>query len=150
MLRMTLTFPTHDSAFNSIASAHSRTQGRNAQNTQDATIATDAPEPASATKVFPGVPPRCATCAEWRDACRGPYLPQSGLAQAIDYALGQWPTLIVYLADGRVEIDNNLVENAIHRVRHRQFLPEILAVPSVCYRLTVTVALLLARPRISK
>ena len=44
---------------------------------------------------------------------RGRYLPQSGLAQAIDYALGQWPTLTVYLDDGRVEIDNNLVENAI-------------------------------------
>jgi hypothetical protein len=44
---------------------------------------------------------------------RGRYLPQSGLAQAIDYALGQWPTLNVHLKDGRVEIDNNLVENAI-------------------------------------
>ena len=44
---------------------------------------------------------------------RGRYLPQSGLAQAIEYALGQWPTLTVYLNDGRVEIDNNLVENAI-------------------------------------
>ena len=32
---------------------------------------------------------------------------------AIDYALGQWRTLEIYLADGRVEIDNNLVENAI-------------------------------------
>ena len=44
---------------------------------------------------------------------RGRYLPQSSLAQAIDYALGQWLTLTVYLNDGRVEIDNNLVENAI-------------------------------------
>ena len=44
---------------------------------------------------------------------RGRYLPQSGLGQAIDYALGQWPTLTVYLNDGRVEIDNNLVENAM-------------------------------------
>jgi transposase len=44
---------------------------------------------------------------------RGRYLPQSGLGQAIDYALGQWPALTVYLNDGRVEIDNNLVENAI-------------------------------------
>ena len=43
----------------------------------------------------------------------GRYLPQSSLGQAIDYALGQWPTLSVYLNDGRVEIDNNLVENAI-------------------------------------
>ena len=31
----------------------------------------------------------------------------------MDYALGQWSTLTVYLDDGRVEIDNNLVENAI-------------------------------------
>lgn len=44
---------------------------------------------------------------------RGRYLPQSNLGQAIDYALGQWPTLTVYLDHGRVEIDNNLVENAI-------------------------------------
>ena len=43
----------------------------------------------------------------------GRYLPQSLLGGAIDYALGQWPTLQVYLDEGRVEIDNNLVENAI-------------------------------------
>ncbi len=43
----------------------------------------------------------------------GRNLPQSLLGIAIDYALGQWPTLEVYLSDGRVEIDNNLVENAI-------------------------------------
>jgi len=41
------------------------------------------------------------------------HLPKSLLGQAIDYAIGQWPTLTVYLADGRVEIDNNRVENAI-------------------------------------
>jgi transposase len=40
-------------------------------------------------------------------------LPQSLLGQAISYALGQWSTLTVYLGDGRAEIDNNLVENAI-------------------------------------
>jgi transposase len=43
----------------------------------------------------------------------GRYLPQSLLGIAMDYALGQWRTLDVYLDDGRVEIDNNLVENAI-------------------------------------
>jgi transposase len=43
----------------------------------------------------------------------GRNLPQSLLGGAIDYALGQWRTLKIYLADGRVEIDNNLVENAI-------------------------------------
>jgi transposase len=41
------------------------------------------------------------------------HLPQSLLGQAIDYTLGQWTTLEVFLRDGRVEIDNNLVENAI-------------------------------------
>jgi transposase len=41
------------------------------------------------------------------------HLPQSLLGTAMDYALGQWRTLEIYLADGRVEIDNNLVENAI-------------------------------------
>ena len=41
------------------------------------------------------------------------HLPQSLLGQAVDYALGQWSTLEVYLQDGRVEIDNNLIENAI-------------------------------------
>ena len=43
----------------------------------------------------------------------GRFLPQSLLGLAIEYALGQWQTLDVYLADGKVEIDNNLVENAI-------------------------------------
>jgi transposase len=43
----------------------------------------------------------------------GRHLPQSLLGIALDYALGQWKTLEVYLANGRVEIDNNLVENAI-------------------------------------
>ena len=41
------------------------------------------------------------------------HLPQSLLGQAIDYTLGQWPTLEVFLRQGKVEIDNNLVENAI-------------------------------------
>jgi len=44
---------------------------------------------------------------------RGQFLPKSLLGQAIDYALGQWSALEVYLNDGRIEIDNNLVENAI-------------------------------------
>jgi len=43
----------------------------------------------------------------------GRHLPQSPLETAMAYTLGLWPTLEVYLADGRVEIDNNLVENAI-------------------------------------
>lgn len=41
------------------------------------------------------------------------FLPKSLMGEAIDYALGQWSTLRVFLEDGRIEIDNNLVENAI-------------------------------------
>jgi len=41
------------------------------------------------------------------------YLPRSLMGKAIDYALDNWRALEVYLGDGRVEIDNNLVENAI-------------------------------------
>lgn len=43
----------------------------------------------------------------------GRHLPQSLMGKAIDYTLGLWPMLGVYLRDGRIEIDNNLVENAI-------------------------------------
>jgi transposase len=43
----------------------------------------------------------------------GRNLPQSLLSIAIDYTLGQWQTLNVYLGEGKIEIDNNLVENAI-------------------------------------
>jgi transposase len=41
------------------------------------------------------------------------YLPQSRMAKAITYALGQWESLCVYLNNGLVEIDNNIVENSI-------------------------------------
>ncbi|MGB9408093.1 MAG: IS66 family transposase [Terracidiphilus sp.] len=41
------------------------------------------------------------------------FLPKSGISQAMAYAKNLMPGLEVYLEDGRVEIDNNLVENAI-------------------------------------
>src|ERR1700721_2511710 len=41
------------------------------------------------------------------------YLPQSLMGKAISYALNEWPSLLVFLENGRIEIDNNLVENAI-------------------------------------
>jgi len=41
------------------------------------------------------------------------YLPQSLMGKAIAYALNQWASLQLFLEDGRLEIDNNLVENAI-------------------------------------
>lgn len=41
------------------------------------------------------------------------FLPQSGMGSAMDYTLSQWPMLEIFAGDGRIEIDNNLVENAI-------------------------------------
>ena len=41
------------------------------------------------------------------------YLPRSGMGLALEYALNNWKLLGVYLDNGRIEIDNNLVENAI-------------------------------------
>lgn len=39
--------------------------------------------------------------------------PKSLTGKAIRYAINRWPTLEVYLTDGRIPIDNNFVENAI-------------------------------------
>jgi len=41
------------------------------------------------------------------------FLPKSTMGKAINYALGQWESLEVYLKEPGIEIDNNLVENAI-------------------------------------
>jgi transposase len=41
------------------------------------------------------------------------FLPKSTMGKAVSYALGQWKSLEVYLKEPEIEIDNNLVENAI-------------------------------------
>lgn len=41
------------------------------------------------------------------------FLPKSAMQNAMEYTLAQMPGLMVYLEDGKIEIDNNLVENAI-------------------------------------
>lgn len=40
-------------------------------------------------------------------------IPKSPLGRAIHYAIERWDNLLAYLHDGHLEIDNNLVENAI-------------------------------------
>ena len=40
-------------------------------------------------------------------------LPRSKMGEAVEYALNQWESLKRYLEHGKVEIDNNLIENAI-------------------------------------
>ena len=43
-------------------------------------------------------------------------LPKNKLGDAIDYTLNHWEQLCRFLDDGRIPIDNNLVENAIRPV----------------------------------
>jgi len=57
--------------------------------------------------------PVCDRLKELITAEKGRHLPKSKLGEAIGYALGQWAPFERYLDDGEVEIDNNLVENAI-------------------------------------
>ena len=45
---------------------------------------------------------------------RGRTLPQGLLGQAIDYTSKRWEALTRFVDDGVLEIDNNLIENAIH------------------------------------
>lgn len=41
------------------------------------------------------------------------YLPKSPMGEALAYTIPRWDNLLAYLYDGSLEIDNNLVENAI-------------------------------------
>jgi hypothetical protein len=49
---------------------------------------------------------------------------KSGLAEAIRCALRHWPGLVLFLEDGRIELDNNTVERAIRPIAtRRSFCP---------------------------
>lgn len=67
----------------------------------------------------------------------GKNLPQSPLGTAIDYTLGQWATLQMFLTDGRIEIDNNLVENAIRPTAVGKNYAEVQIMQSSVARLTL-------------
>ena len=43
-------------------------------------------------------------------------LPKSPWGQAVHYSLQRWEKLCRYVDDGRIEIDNNRVENAIRPI----------------------------------
>jgi hypothetical protein len=49
----------------------------------------------------------------WLDATESQTLPQSILGKAIGYCRNQWPKLIVFLEDGRLELHNNRAERSI-------------------------------------
>ena len=50
---------------------------------------------------------------KWLDAKRGHAPPQTLVGKAMTFLDNQWPLLIRVLDDGRLEVDNNLCENAI-------------------------------------
>ena len=52
----------------------------------------------------------------WLDTTALQVLPKSTMGKAIGYMLGRWKYLKRYVEDGRFEIDNNLIENAIRPV----------------------------------
>lgn len=52
----------------------------------------------------------------WLKENLGQHLPQSPMRKAIEYTLGIWEALNVYVSDGRLPIDNNLAENEIRPI----------------------------------
>lgn len=50
---------------------------------------------------------------KWMAANYSTFTPKSPMGQALQYVIPRWDNLIEYLKDGMLEIDNNLVENAI-------------------------------------
>lgn len=50
---------------------------------------------------------------KWLDSAIGQVPPKTLVGKALDYLDKQWPRLIRCLNDGRIEVDNNLCENAI-------------------------------------
>lgn len=49
----------------------------------------------------------------WLDSASSKVLPKSALGEAVGYCRNQWPKLIVFLEDGRLELDNNRAERSI-------------------------------------
>lgn len=50
---------------------------------------------------------------KWMAENYSKYLPKSPMGEALQYTMPRWDNLLAYLYDGLLEIDNNLVENAI-------------------------------------
>jgi transposase len=50
---------------------------------------------------------------QWLQAEYDRVTPASAIGKAIQYALRRWDNMAMYLRDGKIEIDNNLVENII-------------------------------------
>ena len=66
--------------------------------------------------------PSLAAFADWLDAQHRSATPKSLSGQAVGHARNQWATLVRYLDDARVAIDNNAAERAIRHgvIWHKQ------------------------------
>ena len=53
----------------------------------------------------------------WLDEQRSRVSPRSRLGEKLTYIANQWDGLLVFLYDGRVEIDSNFVENRIRPLK---------------------------------
>ncbi len=56
------------------------------------------------------------TLEQWLQTEHEKVTPASAIGKAIQYALNRWKNLSMYLKDGKIEIDNNLVENIIRPI----------------------------------
>ena len=57
--------------------------------------------------------PLFAKFEKWLEAYRDQVIPKGKFAQAIGYALRHWPETKAILEDGRIELDNNGIENVV-------------------------------------
>lgn len=57
--------------------------------------------------------PLARALKDWLEHTLAQVSAKSSLGRAIRYALGNWPALVRYCEDGRIEIDNNTAERAI-------------------------------------
>ena len=60
--------------------------------------------------------PVMAEFGAWIEQYRHQVKPKTGLGKAVTYALNQWPLMQAVLKDGRVELDNNGIENEVRRL----------------------------------
>ena len=89
-------------------------------------------------------PPLWAVLQARAEELRPKLLPQSTMGKAVNYFLNEYKALEGYLRDGRFEIDNNLIENAIRptAVGRRRWL--FIGHPQAGWRSAVIYSLLLS------
>lgn len=60
--------------------------------------------------------PILETLSKWMQKTYIEVLPRSAIGKALAYSIEQWKQLMIYTTDGKLNIDNNPVENAIRLV----------------------------------